>query len=177
MKINVRGDKVEITESMKNQITEKLNKLNLYFENPENINTYVLIRVRNLYKTIEVTIPTKRFTLRAEETQEDLYPAITEVVNKLERQIRKNKTRLSRKYRNNEKLEINTNFDSDSTELEEKKIKKRKKIEMKPMDEEEAVLQMELLGHDFFVFKNEIEECISVVYKRKNNSYGIINLN
>ena len=177
MKINVRGDKVEITESMKNQITEKLNKLNLYFENPENINTYVLIRVRNLYKTIEVTIPTKRFTLRAEETQEDLYPAITEVVNKLERQIRKNKTRLSRKYRNNEKLEINTNFDSDSTELEEKKIKKRKKIEMKPMDEEEAVLQMELLGHDFFVFKKEIEECISVVYKRKNNSYGIINLN
>jgi len=177
MKINVRGDKVEITESMKNQITEKLNKLNLYFENPENINTYVLIRVRNLYKTIEVTIPTKRFTLRAEETQEDLYPAITEIVNKLERQIRKNKTRLSRKYRNNEKLEINTNFDSDSTELEEKKIKKRKKIEMKPMDEEEAVLQMELLGHDFFVFKNEIEECISVVYKRKNNSYGIINLN
>ena len=70
MKINVRGDKVEITESMKNQITEKLNKLNLYFENPENINTYVLIRVRNLYKTIEVTIPTKRFTLRAEETQD-----------------------------------------------------------------------------------------------------------
>jgi len=176
MKINIRGDKVEITEAMKNQIMEKMKKLDQYFENPDEITAHVLIRVRGQNQTIEVTVPTKRFTLRREETMEDLYAAINLVVDKLERQIRKNKTRLNRKYKNCDKFEMNMDFIVEESEEEEKKIVKRKEIEMKPMDEEEAILQMELLGHDFFIFKNEPESCISVVYKRKNDSYGIINV-
>lgn len=176
MKLNIRGDKVEITEAIKNQVMDKLKKIEIYFENPEEITSHVLIRVNGLNQTIEVTVPTKRFTLRAEETNEDLYAAINLVVDKLERQIRKNKTRLNRKYKNNEKFEMNMDFSVDEDEIEDNKIVKRKEIEMKPMDEEEAILQMELLGHDFFIFKNMEEETISVVYKRKNNTYGIINV-
>ena len=176
MKLNIRGDRVEVTQAIKNQITEKLKKLDAYFESPEEITAHVLIRVKGLDQTIEVTVPTKRFTLRAEVTQEDLYAAINLVVDKLERQIRKNKTRLSKKYKNADRFDMNIDFEVAEEELEEKKIVKRKEIDTKPMDEEEAILQMELLGHDFFIFKNETESCVSVLYKRKNDTYGIINV-
>ncbi len=176
MKLNIRGDKVEITEAIKNQVIDKIKKIDVYFENPDEITSHVLIRMDGLKQTIEVTVPTKRFTLRAEETQDDLYAAINLVVDKLERQIRKNKTRLNRKYKNSEKFEMNIDFSVEENEIEDNKIVKRKEIEMKPMDEEEAILQMELLGHDFFIFKNVKEDTISVIYKRKNNTYGIINV-
>ncbi|MCI8574871.1 MAG: ribosome-associated translation inhibitor RaiA [Bacilli bacterium] len=176
MKLNIRGDKVEITEAIKNQVTEKLKKLDNYFENPEEITANVLIRINGTSQKIEVTVPTKRFTLRAEESTEDLYAAINLVIDKLERQIRKNKTRLNRKFKNNIVSEMNMTFEITDEEATEKKIMRRKDFEMKPMDEEEAILQMELLGHDFFIFKNESEECTSVVYKRKNDTYGIINV-
>lgn len=176
MKLNIRGDKVELTEAIKNQIMDKLKKLDNYFEKPEEITAHVLIRVNGLNQTIEVTVPTKKFTLRAEETMEDLYAAINLVTDKLERQIRKNKTRLNRKFKNNSLIDINMNFETSEEEEKEEKIVRRKNFEMKPMDEEEAILQMELLGHDFFIFKNESENCTSVIYKRKNNTYGIINV-
>lgn len=176
MKLNIRGDKVELTEAIKNQIMDKLKKLDNYFEKPEEITAHVLVRVNGLNQTIEVTVPTKKFTLRAEETMEDLYAAINLVTDKLERQIRKNKTRLNRKFKNNSLIDINMNFETSEEEEKEEKIVRRKNFEMKPMDEEEAILQMELLGHDFFIFKNESENCTSVIYKRKNNTYGIINV-
>ncbi len=176
MKLNIRGDKIEITEAIQNQVMEKLKKLDQYFETPEEITANVLVCINGQHQKIEVTIPTKKFTLRAEESKEDLYASINLVIDKLERQIRKNKTRLNRKYKNNNIIEMKMDFKIDESEIEEKKIFKRKEIEMKPMDEEEAILQMELLGHDFFIFKNESEECISVLYKRKNDTYGIINV-
>ncbi len=176
MELNIRGNKVTITKAMKSQIEEKLSRIDKYFENPESITAYVNIKVDKLSQIIEVTIPTKKFTLRAEESHEDLYSAIDLVVDKLERQIRKNKTRLNDKYKNLDVLELNLNFDVNEDEVEDKKIVKRKNIEMKPMDEDEAILQAELLGHDFFVFKNVDEECVSVLYKRKDSSYGIINV-
>lgn len=176
MKLNIRGDKVMITDAIHSQVMEKLNKLNQYFETPDEITAQVKVSVNGSSQTIEVTIPTKRFTLRAEETHEDLYAAINLVVDKLERQIRKNKTRLNRKYKNAEKFEMNLDFEVTEEEIENNKIVKRKAIEMKPMDEEEAILQMELLGHDFFIFKNDSEDCVSVVYKRKNDNYGIIDV-
>ena len=176
MELNIRGSKVAITEAMKSQIEEKLSRIDKYFENPESITAHVNIKVDKLSQIIEVTIPTKKFTLRAEESHEDLYSAIDLVVDKLERQIRKNKTRLNDKYKNLDVLEFNLNFDVNEDEVDDKKIVKRKNIEMKPMDEDEAILQSELLGHDFFVFKNIDEECVSVLYKRKDSSYGIINV-
>lgn len=178
MKLNIRGEKVTVTPAMKSYITEKLSKMDKYFENPEEINANVLVRIKGLEQIIEVTALTKRFTLRAEESNEDFYAAVDLVVAKLERQIRKNKDRLNNKYKNVEKLEFNFSYgeEEDEEEANSSTIVKRKNISMKPMDEEEAMLQIELLNHDFFVFKNIDEECVSVLYKRKDGNYGIINM-
>ncbi len=177
MKYNIRGEKVTVTQSMKAYITEKLSKMDKYFENPDEITANVLVRIKGLEQIIEVTALTKRFTLRAEESNEDFYAAVDLVIAKLERQIRKNKDRLNKKYKNVEKLEFNFDYsDQEDEEVNESKIVKRKNISMKPMDEEEAILQIELLNHDFFVFKNLDEECVSVLYKRKDGNYGIINM-
>jgi len=173
MELNIRGDKISVTKAIKDYVTDKMNRLNKYFDNEKTVVAEILIRVRNNEQIIEVTVPTSRFTLRAEERNSDLYAAIDEVVDKLERQIRKNKTRLNNKFKNIIQFDINTD-----TEVEEDTLNiiKRKNITTKPMDEEEAILQMELLNHDFFVFKNIDEECVSVIYKRKDGNYGIINV-
>lgn len=175
MKINIRGEKVTVTKAIKDQVENKLEKLEKYFENPETINAYVNIKINNLSQIIEVTIPTSRFTVRAEESHEDLYAAIDLVIDKIERQIRKNKTKIKNKYKNIENTDFNFDVEEEDI-LEENKIIKRKNMEMKPMDEEEALIQAELLGHDFFIFKNIDEECVSVLYKRKDGLYGIINV-
>ena len=172
MNINIRGDKIEVTSSIKKYVKEKLSRLEKYFENSSNIDAHVLIRARNGEEVIEVTIPTSRYTLRAEEKNSDLYAAIDLVVDVLERQIRKNKTRL------NKRREVAQEFafiPEDEEEYEDNNmIVKRKMISSKPMSEDEAILQMELLDHDFFMFKNEDEDCFSVLYRRKDGNYGII---
>jgi putative sigma-54 modulation protein len=172
MNINIRGDKIEVTDSIKKYIKEKLSRLDRYFEDSSKIDAHVLVRARNGEEVIEVTIPTSRYTLRAEEKNSDLYAAIDLVIDVLERQIRKNKTKL------NKRREINKDFafiPEDEEEYEDDNIiVKRKTVSSKPMSEEEAILQMELLDHDFFMFKNEDEDCFSVLYKRKDGNYGII---
>ncbi|MBE6156584.1 MAG: ribosome-associated translation inhibitor RaiA [Firmicutes bacterium] len=175
MKYNIRGDKLVVTKSIKDYVEEKLDRLNKYYENHKDLECKVIVRSKNNLQSIEVTIPANKFILRAEVAEKDLYAAIDLVVDKLEGQIRKNKTRLKNRYEKTEVQEMFLNFE---VEYEEEKldIVKRKDIETKPMDEEEALLQMELLNHDFFVFKNIDEECVSVIYKRKDNKYGIINV-
>ncbi len=175
MQLNIRGEKVVVTSAIKEYVEEKMSKMDRYFENPDEIKCSVLVKVKNNEQKIEVTVPTSKFTLRAEESHEDLYAAIDLVIDKLERQIRKNKTRLNNKYKNAPAFEMNFAFESEEEE-NTSKIVKRKNVEMKPMDEEEACLQMELINHDFFVFKNIEEECVSVIYKRKDGSVGIINV-
>ena len=172
MRIDIRGDKVKITEAIKSQVEEKLGKLDQYFENPEELKAYVVVRVRNKEQIIEVTIPTPKFTLRAETSEEDLYAAIDLTIDKLERQIRKNKTKMRRKFKDVLQYEMMVDIPDED---EESSIVKRKTIELRPMDEEEAILQMELVDHDFFIFKNVDTESVSVLYKRKDGSYGIIN--
>ena len=176
MKISVRGDKVTVTESIKDYIMEKLGRLNKYFDSSNDIECKVLVKVKNNAQSIEVTVPTSKFTLRAEERHQDLYAAIDLVIDKLEGQIRKNKTKIEKKYHDLPKFEMNLDFDDFEDDGVEEKIVRRKDIDMKPMDEEEAMLQIELLNHDFFVFKNIDEDCVSVLYKRKDGSYGIINV-
>lgn len=174
MKYNIRGDKIKVTTAIKEYIETKLDRLNKYYENSENLECRVVIRAKNNLQSIEVTIPAQKFILRAEVIDKDLYAAIDLVVDKLEGQIRKNKTRLKNRY---EKVEIKEmSFEFETDEEENLDIVKRKDIDTKPMDEEEAILQMQLLNHDFFVFKNIEEECVSVLYKRKDNKYGIINV-
>ena len=173
MKITIHGRKIEVTESIKNYVEEKLKKLDKYFENPNEISATVVVKVRGNDQIIEVTVPSSKFTLRGEESHKDLYAAIDLVTDKIERQIRKNKTRIKKNY----KEVINFVSDVDFKDEEDTNtIVKRKTVDMKPMNEEEALLQMNLLGHDFFVFKNTDTDSVSVIYKRKDNSYGIINV-
>ncbi len=176
MKKNIRGDKLVVTDSIKSYIEEKIDKLTKYFDNDE-IEAKIVIKVANNKEIIEVTIPTNKYTLRAEERNEDLYAAIDLVVDKLERQIRKNKTKLNDRYKKESFMDFNFDFieEFEQDKDEEDLIVKRKTIDIKPMDEEEAILQMELLNHDFFMFKNIDEDCISVLYKRKDGKFGIIN--
>ena len=173
MKYNIRGDKMVVTEAIRDYTEEKLGKLEKYFKDDE-ITANVLTRVRGNSQIVEVTIPTSKFVLRSEEENDDLYAAIDLVSDKLERQIRKNKTRLNRNVKENVK-EFNFDYVLEDTEEESKeKIVKRKNIEMKPMDEEEAILEMELLGHAFFVYKDMDTNNICVLYKRKDGDYGLI---
>lgn len=175
MKISIHGDHVKITEAIKGYVEEKLSKLGKYFDENSDIDVIVKIRLRGSDQVIEVTVPTKLFVIRAEEANADLYTAIDLVQKKLENQIKKNKSKLAKRYRDKKGFIM---AEVEPEESEEKKADlfiRRKEIEFKPMDEEEAILQMELINHDFFVFKNVDEKCTSVVYKRKDGTYGIIN--
>ncbi|MCI5732935.1 MAG: ribosome-associated translation inhibitor RaiA [Tenericutes bacterium] len=172
MKYKIRGEKVEITDSIRNYIEEKIDKLNKYFSQDDDLNVSVVIKVRGKEQKIEITIPTARFTLRSEESHSDLYAAIDLTVDKLERQIRKNKTKINSKIKKN--LIQNFELDLEDKFEEDEEIIKRKKVEMKPMDEEEAMLQMDMLGHEFFVFKNTDTDTVCVMYKRKDGNYGIL---
>lgn len=174
MKYIIRSAKTENTEAIKEYIESKLSKLDKYFETSDDIEATVLTKVNGREKVIEVTIPTKHFTLRNEEANEDLYAAIDKIADKLERQIRKNKTRMQRRVNKNELVGFDLSFDSAKDEEEEKTIVKRKEIEMKPMSEEEAILQMNLIGHEFFVFTNVETGNVDVLYQRKDGNYGII---
>lgn len=170
MKYLIRGDKYENTDSIKEYIEAKLSRLDKYIKDSDDIEAVVLTKKEGRRYKIEVTIPTKDFTLRNEVTDDDLYAAIDLVIDKLERQVRKNKEKLNKKKKVIEDFEI----DIEDNFMEEEVIVKRKSIELKPIDEEEAVLQMELLGHNFFVYKDSETDKICVLYKRKNGNYGII---
>lgn len=172
MKYNIRGDKMVVTDAIRDYTEEKLGRLEKYFKDDE-ITANVLTRVRGNSQIVEVTIPTSKFVLRSEEENDDLYAAIDLVSDKLERQIRKNKTRLNRNVKENIK-EFNFDFDIKEEEESKEKIVRRKNIETKPMDEEEAILEMELLGHSFFVYKDMDTNNTCVLYKRKDGDYGLI---
>ena len=175
MEIIIRGDKLKITDSMHNYIEEKLGKLEKYLKNSDEIRANVIVKVKNHEQRVEITIPLKTYIVRAEETKDDFYAAVDKVLDTLERQIRKNKTRMMSK-------QVKTNFDFDISEIEqeiekeqeEKKVVKRKTVEVKPMNEEEAILQMELLGHEFYMYKDSESGKSTVVYKRKDGNYGVI---
>lgn len=173
MNISIRGSKVTITDAMKEYAEEKLNKLNKYIDSPEEVSANVIVKIPNRLHKVEITIPLKTIILRAEEEQEDFYAAIDVIVDKLERQIRKNKTRLETK-KMKEAKEFAFDYIEEIPEDKENKVVKRKKIEVKPMDEEEAILQMELLGHQFYLYKDVATNQPALVYKRKDGDYGII---
>ncbi len=172
MEVIIHGDKMKITQSMSDYMKEKLEKLDKYLENSENVRASVIVKVRNHEQKVEITIPLKSFILRSEETKEDFYAAVDKTIDKLERQIRKNKTKLmSKQVKSNHEFNF-AKIEEDKSE--ESKIMKRKTIEVKPMSEEEAILQMELLGHQFYMFKDSETDKYAVVYKRKDGNYGVM---
>ena len=172
MKCKIRGEKIKVTASIQEYIETKLSKLDKYFKEVD-VEANVLIRIRGKEQIIEVTIPYDKYTLRSEDRQEDLYAAIDLVIDKLEGQIRKTKTKLKKHIKPNDNF-FNLDYELTQDEKEETKIVKRKTIEMKPMDEEEAILELELLGHDFFIYKDVNTNEVNVLYKRKDGNYGVI---
>lgn len=178
MNIILRGEKNKATKAMSDYAKEKLSKLDKYIENAEDVQATIVAKKRNHQDKVEITIPVKSFILRAEESQDDFYAAIDVAIDKLERQLRKNKTRLQSQLEKTKKQDIFdfSNFEEmdDGDEGDAQTIVKRKKVEVKPMSEEEAILQMELIGHQFYLFKDADTNQPTVVYKRKDGNYGII---
>jgi putative sigma-54 modulation protein len=178
MKITVRGKNVEITDALRSAAEEKLSKLDRYF-NP-NVEAHVTFRVeknRSVQKAkqvIEVTIPFNGVILRGEEATDDMYKSIDLVIDILERQIRKQRTKLEKRNYGNDSLRYQSIPLPEEEESDEIQIVKTKRFAVKYMSAEEAVLQMELLGHNFFVFRDSDTEQVNVVYKRKDGNYGLI---
>lgn len=170
MRFIISARNIDLTEGLKSAVENKLSKLDRYFT--EDTEIHVTLSVAHDRQKIEVTIPMKGSIIRAEEENTDMYTAIDLVQETIERQLRKYKTRIL----NREQAGFAPAF-LDDTEAEEDdgiRIVKTKRFAVKPMDPEEACLQMEMLGHDFFVFRNAETDQVSVVYKRKNHTYGLI---
>ena len=169
MEVLVRGNKIDITDAMKDYVKEKLSKLDKY--TLDDTTATVLVKIRNYSQKVEVTIPLKTLMLRAEDESQDFYSAVDLVVNKLERQIRKNKSKLKKREKSGIK---EFNIDDITDNGEDEAVIKRKKIDIKPMNLDEAILQMELLGHNFYMYKDSDIGRIALVYKRNDGGYGVI---
>ena len=173
MKFEIVGKNVTITTGMKEKIEKKLSSLNKYILIDEEATARVVARVYPNIQKIEVTIPSKAGLLRTEVMHEDLYAAIDLAVDKLEDQIRRQKTRLSRKHK--EKLALSfLEEETDSIEDEDDVLVKTKTIRAEKMDIEEAILRMNMLNHSFFIYTDVETETVCVVYKRNDGGYGLI---
>lgn len=180
---NIRGENIEVTPAIRDYVESKIEKIERYFSNGVNANANVNLKVYNDKQTkVEVTIPLKNVTLRAEERHVDMYAAIDLIVDKLERQIRKHKTKVNRKFREREGTGVYfanevVNGQNASNEEEEFPVVRTKQFDLKPMDSEEAILQMNLLGHDFYIFTDAESNGTNIVYKRRDGKYGLIETN
>lgn len=171
MDITVIARQMQLTDSMKSSVISKLERLEKYFTSDVPVKATVS-KERNKSK-IEVTIPMKGgAVIRAEASNYDFYSAIDEVVSKLGKQLRKHKTRLMSK--GNETIRFENIEEIRPQNIEEEKIVRRKKFDFVPMTEDEAILQMELLDHNFFVFTNTSTGDVNVIYKRQDGNYGLI---
>ena len=175
MKVQIYGKNITVTPAIAEKIEKKLNHLEKYFIIDENVVANVVVRVYPNKQKIEVTIPTKFAVLRAEVVQDDLYAAIDLAIDKLEDQIRRQKTSLTRK--NKEKLayafieeeEIEEEFDDTDNELV-----RTKSLDPDTMELDEAIMRMEMLNHSFFIYRDDETKEIAVVYKRHDGGYGLI---
>ncbi|MGY3777209.1 ribosome hibernation-promoting factor, HPF/YfiA family [Isobaculum melis] len=179
LKFNIRGENIEVTDAIRNYVEKKVSKLERYFTNTPEATAHVNLKVySDKTAKVEVTIPLPYLVLRAEETSPDMYASIDLIVDKLERQIRKYKTKINRKSR--EKTAKGLEFfvsetqgvtEDNGVDLD---IVRTKRLSLKPMDSEEAVLQMDMLGHNFFIFEDAETNGTSIVYRRKDGKYGLI---
>ena len=171
MKTNIYLRKVELGKEKKDMLIKKIDKLGKFFD--EEASADIVVAEQKDKMIVEVTIRTADMIYRAEERNEEVYNAADDVVNSVTRQIRKNKTRLAKKLREGVSREFDVLFDAPEEEADIK-IVKTKTHHVKPMSAEEAVLQMNLLGHNFFVFTNAKTNTTDIVYRRKDGNYGLI---
>lgn len=174
MKYNIVGRNIEVTKALENAILDKSKKLDKYFN--ENTPIQVTLSVEKQRHIIEIMIPFNGHSLRAEVDGKDMYALIDDAVAIIEKQVNKFKSKFRNKYRNTTTTGFTQAFLNEVEEEEDVclKIDRKKKFAIKPMDTEEAVMQMELLGHNFFVYLDATTEEVNVVYKRKNGTYGLI---
>ncbi|NLW23976.1 MAG: ribosome-associated translation inhibitor RaiA [Clostridia bacterium] len=173
MNIIVKGKNMSVTPALKEYVEKRIGKFEKYFEGGLREAIVTLVVERELHR-VEVTIPLNGYILRGEEETTDMYTSIDNVVEKLESQVRKYKTRINKQVKNLSVLDLVPNNTTAKEEQAEPKIVRTKRFAVKPMAEEEAILQMELLGHSFFVFLNAETEEVNVIYKRKDGNYGLI---
>ncbi|WP_038288377.1 ribosome hibernation-promoting factor, HPF/YfiA family [Acetivibrio straminisolvens] len=172
MKFKVIGKNIVVTEALKETAIKKVGKLDKYFR--RDAEAQITLSVQKNRHIVEVTIPFEGGFLRAEEDSQDMYASIDKVIDSLERQIRRNKTRLEKKVHDGSLRFENIKLDDDVDEEPKYEIVRTKKFAIKPMTVEEAVLQMNLLGHQFFMFSNAETNEANVVYRRKDGNYGLI---
>lgn len=173
MKLTIKGRNTEVTDALRDYVNKRFTKLEKYFAN-ELTGTVTLIIEKDKH-VAEATIPINRYILRAETTSDDMYASIDSVVEKIERQVRKYKTRINRKAKQADAKIAELLLDPQPVaEPEPDTIVKTKRFPVKVMDVEEAIMQMELLGHDFFVFLNPENDQIDVVYRRNDGRYGLL---
>ena len=173
MKTNIYLRKVELGKEKKDMLIKKIDKLGKFFD--EEASADIVVAEQKDKMIVEVTIRTADMIYRAEERNEEVYNAADDVVDSITRQIRKNKTRLAKKLREGISREFDAFFDAPEEEADIK-IVKTKTHHVKPMSAEEAVLQMNLLGHNFFVFTNAKTNTTDIVYRRKDGNYGLIEI-
>jgi putative sigma-54 modulation protein len=179
MNYNIRGENIEVTPAIRDYVEKKISKLEKYFTEVPDSTVNVNLRVFSDKKSkVEVTIPMTQLVLRAEESNEDMYAAIDLIADKLERQIRKHKTKVNRKFREKGAVTGMFTVSDDNKGIpiieEDLELVRTKRFDLKPMDSEEAILQMNMLGHNFYVFTNAESHQTNVVYKRKDGRYGLI---
>lgn len=172
MRITITGRNIELTEGLKAAVEEKLSKLEKFFAPDTDV--FVTLSVEKERQKVEVTIPIKGHVIRSEQSSNDMYVSIDLVEEVIERQLRKYKTKIIGKHKDGGNLRKEFIEKENEGEEEEVKIIRTKQFGMKPMFPEDACVQMELLGHSFFVFRNADTDEVNVVYKRKGNTYGLI---
>ncbi|NLU51021.1 MAG: ribosome-associated translation inhibitor RaiA [Syntrophomonadaceae bacterium] len=175
MRIEVRGKNIELTGALRDYVGKRLSKLERFIDDARE--AQVTLSVEGESHRVEVTIPLNGIILRGEETTDDMYSSIDLVIDKLEKQIDKYKTKIYRRYRGVglKKGAVDPTVLKEEKEKEEPvKVLRTKRFALKPMDVEEAVMQMNLLGHSFFVFFNADSNEVNVVYRRKDGNYGLI---
>ena len=169
----VSGKNIEVTEGLKSAIYDKLGRLEKFFA--EDTDVQITFSVEKERQKIEVTIPMKGHIIRAEQSSDDMYVSIDLVVEVIERQVTRYKKKIVDKEQNAAYIQNDFfNVDEDDLDDEEIKIIRSKRFAVKPMYPEDACVQMDLLGHNFFVFRNAETDEVNVVYKRKGNTYGLI---
>lgn len=172
MKISISGKNLEVSDYMREVAEKKLSKLSRYF--PQDTEAQVTLSVERNRHIVEVTIPYEGRILRGEEVSGDMYASLDSVGSKLEKQVESYRTRAAKAQRNTAPLAEAPAPMEEEEEDQGHHIVRNKKFEIRPMSEEEAMLQMEMLGHSFFVFENAATGEINVLYLRKDGNYGLI---
>lgn len=176
IKYSIRGENLEVTEAIRDYVVSKLEKIEKYFQPEQELDARINLKVyREKTAKVEVTIPLGSITLRAEDVSQDMYGSIDLVTDKIERQIRKNKTKIERKNKNKVATgQLFTDALVEDSNTVQSKVVRSKQIDLKPMDLEEAILQMDLLGHDFFIYVDVEDQTTNVIYRREDGEIGLL---